>query len=191
MTLSAVGLRLLKSFEQCRLAAYRPTPSDVRTIGWGATRNADGSPIKPGDYWSQVKCDLRLDSDLKALIREVVRLVQHAVTTQPQLDALIVLAYNMGAGALAGSTLLRDHLAGNVDDAAEAFAEWRTQQGRVLPGRGRRLVGALAEQSTYTGLQGAALFIGLSESRYTAVAGLLVFIFGLAKIMLPDAGSAR
>jgi hypothetical protein len=55
----------------------------------------------------------------------------------------------------------------------------------------RRLIGALAEQSTYTGLQGAALFVGLSESRYTAVAGLLVFVFGLAKIMLPDAGSAR
>ena len=55
----------------------------------------------------------------------------------------------------------------------------------------RRLFGALAEQSTYAGLQGAALFVGLSESRYTAVVGLLVFVLGLAKSMLLDASSAR
>ena len=55
----------------------------------------------------------------------------------------------------------------------------------------RRLFGALAEQSTYIGLQGAALFVGLSESRYTAVVGLLLFVLGRAKSMRLDASSAR
>lgn len=50
----------------------------------------------------------------------------------------------------------------------------------------RRLVAALAEQSTYTGLQGAALFVGLSSERFAAVAGTLVFVFGIVKIALPD-----
>jgi len=137
-TLSAVGLTLLKHFEQCRLPAYCPTPDDVPTIGWGATRNADGSAIKPGDYWDQAKCDARLDADLSVLAGKVVKSIGAAPTTQPQFDAMMVLAYNIGAGALAGSTLLRRHRAARYDDAAAAFSDWRFQRGRVLPGLVRR-----------------------------------------------------
>jgi len=61
---------------------------------------------------------------------------------------------------------------------------------RAAPVR-RRAVEALAEQSTYTGLQGAALFVGLSESRYAAIAGVLVFAFGLVKIVMPDTDEQR
>lgn len=138
VSLSVIGLDLLKSFEHCRLPAYLPTPHDVLTIGWGATRNADGSAIKPGDRWDQAKCDLRLDADVDTMVAEVTRLVEHASTSQPQFDALVVLAYNIGSGALAGSTLLRAHIAGHFSKAADAFAEWRTQHGRVLPGLVRR-----------------------------------------------------
>ncbi len=49
-----------------------------------------------------------------------------------------------------------------------------------------RLIAALAEQSTYTGLQGVALFVGLTESRFAAVSGALVFVFGMMKVILPD-----
>lgn len=136
--LSATGLALLKHFEQCRLPAYCPTPDDVPTIGWGTTRNADGSAIRPGDHWTQAQCDLRLIADLDILTTKVVRAIGDAATTQPQFDAMIVLAYNIGAGALKGSTLLRDHRAARYADAADAFSDWRFQRGRVLPGLVRR-----------------------------------------------------
>ena len=137
-TLSAIGLTLLKQFEQCRLPAYCPTPDDVPTIGWGATRNADGSAVKPGDHWNQAKCDARLTADLQLLAGKIGNAIGAAPTTQPQFDAMMVLAYNIGAGALAGSTLLRRHRAARYADAAEAFSDWRFQHGRVLPGLVRR-----------------------------------------------------
>ena len=138
--LSGIGLTLLKHFEQCRLPAYCPTPDDVPTIGWGTTRNADGSAIRPGDHWDQAKCDARLAADLQILAGKVIESIAAAPTTQPQFDALIVLAYNIGAGALAASTLLRYQRAARYADAADAFSDWRFQRGRVLPGLVRRRV---------------------------------------------------
>lgn len=138
LQLSTTGLTLLKHFEQCRLPAYCPTPDDVPTIGWGATRNADGSAVRPGDHWSQVECDARLAADLKTLQAKVTRFLSDAVTTQPQFDAMIVLAYNIGAAALASSTLMREHRAARYVEAADAFSDWRFQRGKVLPGLVRR-----------------------------------------------------
>ena len=54
---------LIKSYEQCRLTAYLPTPNDVPTIGWGAT----GPDIVLGMTWTQAQCDARFTTDLPGL----------------------------------------------------------------------------------------------------------------------------
>ena len=61
MTTSPAGIALIKSFEQCRLVAYRPTPNDVPTIGWGHT---DG--VKMGDTCTQEQADDWLPEDVRA-----------------------------------------------------------------------------------------------------------------------------
>ncbi len=146
--LSVAGLTLLKHFEQCRLPAYCPTPDDVPTIGWGTTRNADGSAIRAGDHWTQAQCDVRLAADVQLLAGKVASAIGIAATTQPQFDAMVVLAYNIGAGALKGSTLLRDHRAARYGQAAAAFSDWRFQRGRVLPGLVRRRAAEAARYRT-------------------------------------------
>jgi len=135
---SAAGVALIKAFEQCRLRAYLPTPDDVPTIGWGSTRAADGMPVRMGDCWTQVQADAVFHDHLIVLGRVISRLLDGAATDQPQFDALVSFAYNLGAGALGRSTLLKLHRAGDCAGAAAQFARWNKQGPKVLAGLTRR-----------------------------------------------------
>ena len=75
---------------------------------------------------------------LLALAREVGRELGQAHTRQPQFDALVSFAYNLGATALARSTLLALHRAGDFTGAAAQFARWNRQGKVVLAGLSRR-----------------------------------------------------
>ena len=135
---SAAGIALIKAFEQCRLRAYLPTPHDVPTIGWGSTRDSDGTRIRIGQVWTQAHADAVFNDHLLALAREVGRAIAGAPTSQPQFDALVSFAYNLGATALARSTLLALHRAGDFTGAAAQFARWNRQGKVVLAGLSRR-----------------------------------------------------
>ena len=140
MTPSPAGGRLIQGFETCgkamgqgMFAAYLPTPSDRPTIGWGST----GADIAMGLTWTQAQCDDRFDVDLARFAAGVSAAIS-GETTQPQFDAMVSLAYNIGAGAFRTSTLLRLHNAGDVDRAKAEFAVWNKQAGKVLEGLVRR-----------------------------------------------------
>ncbi|CAN5702278.1 hypothetical protein BH11PSE6_BH11PSE6_00060 [soil metagenome] len=129
---SAAAIDNIKRWEGCKLTAY-PDPGsggDPWTIGYGAT----GPGIKPGVVWSQQQANERLVSDVEKFATQVAALVSTAPTTQGQFDALVSLAYNIGARALAESTLLRLHKEGDYAGAAAQFARWNKAGGRVLPG---------------------------------------------------------
>ena len=135
------GLALIRQFEGCArlrrdgmVEAY-PDPGtggEPWTIGWGAT----GPGIGPGSVWTQQQCDARLESDVARHARDVAFALGDAPTTQAQFDALVSFHYN--TGAIARSTLLRRHLAGDYRAAAEEFARWNRAGGRVLKGLVRR-----------------------------------------------------
>jgi len=135
------GLALIRQFEGCArlrrdgmVEAY-PDPGtggEPWTIGWGAT----GPGIGPGTVWTQQQCDARLESDVARHARDVAIALGDAPTTQAQFDALVSFHYN--TGAIARSTLLRRHLAGDYRAAAEEFARWNRAGGRVLKGLVRR-----------------------------------------------------
>ena len=143
MTPSPACIALIQSFEQCRLAAYMPTPNDRPTIGWGTT----GADIKMGMTWTQAECDQRFAADLDKFAQGVSAALT-GETSQHQYDAMVSLAYNLGIGAFKASTLLRRHNAGEFDAADAQFAVWNKQAGKVLAGLTRRRA---AEAAMYRG----------------------------------------
>lgn len=120
------AVALIAEAEGCRLTAYR-CPAGVPTIGWGET---DG--VQMGDTCTQDQADRWLLEDLQ----ERTRAVQALCTRTPsrnELGALVSLAYNIGTGALAKSTALRQHNAGQHEAAARAICLWdKARVGGVL-----------------------------------------------------------
>jgi len=53
-------------------------------------------------------------------------------TSDNQFSAMVSLAFSVGATAFLGSTVMRQHLAGNYSDAAMAFLVRRTSMGSLL-----------------------------------------------------------
>jgi len=131
-----IAAELIKNFEGCRLKAY-PDPGsggDPWTIGWGAT----GTGIRRGVVWTQAQADGRLATDLVGYEAGVVKALGGAPATDSQRGALISMAYNIGTGALASSTLIKKHKAGDYAGAAAEFARWNKASGKVLAGLTRR-----------------------------------------------------
>ena len=65
MKISENGLKLIRSFEGCRLEAYK-CPAGVWTIGWGHTGN-----VKAGQRITQAEADKMLTDDMGPYERNV------------------------------------------------------------------------------------------------------------------------
>lgn len=125
------GIDLIKQFEGMFLKAYL-CPAKIWTIGYGHTATA-----RPGMVITEEQAEQLLRDDLL----EFERAVNHAVTVplkQHQFDALVSFAFNVGASALRGSTLLRKVNAEDWQGAAAEFDRWTRGGGKVLPGLVRR-----------------------------------------------------
>ena len=129
MTPSSAGVSLVQEFEGCEerrpdgtFAAYPDpaTKADPWTIGWGST----GPDVTPGTIWTQQQCDDRLTQDLTSFSAGVSNAIGGAATTQHQFDAMVSFAYNLGIGALQGSTLLKLHKQGQFAAAQAEFGKW-------------------------------------------------------------------
>lgn len=142
MTPSQRIIDFIKSWERCRLSAYKPTPNDVWTIGWGST----GPDVGPMTIWTQEHADQRFAQDLDTRTTRLNILFGASPTTQSQFDACCSLAYNIGLANFADSTLLRLHNAGDYEGAANEFQRWDHQGGQVLAGLLKR---RLAEAVIY------------------------------------------
>ena len=134
---SARIVKFLHGFEQCKLEAY-PDPGSRDgspwTIGWGST----GPDIRKGTVWTQHQADARFAQYLAKLSADMDRLLGDAPTTQDQYDAMLSLAYNIGTGAFASSTLLKKHKAGLYAEVPAQFLRWNKNDGKVMPGLTRR-----------------------------------------------------
>lgn len=127
------GLALIKSFEGCHLTAYR-CPAQILTIGYGST----GSHVKEGMTITQAQAEELLRKDLARFETGVEALLGGTPTSDDEYSALVALSFNIGLNALAGSTVLRRHKAGNKVGAANAFLMWNRAGGQVLRGLTRR-----------------------------------------------------
>ncbi len=119
MQLSAAGLELIKKSEGFRRQIYMDA-AGLRTIGYGHRVTAAES--FPGGI-DEARAEALLAGDVRQAEQVVGRLVR-VTLTQGQFDALVDFCFNLGAGRLAGSTLLRELNAGRYGEAAEELLYW-------------------------------------------------------------------
>ena len=155
MHLSDSGVNLIKAFEGLRLSAYQDS-GGVWTIGYGHT----GS-VQPGERITQGQAEELLRKDT-GWAQDAVRQQVHVPLTQRQFDALTSFTFNLGAGALQGSTLLSKLNAGDYAGAQAEFGRFVHAGGRVLQGLVRRraaeadLFGSDAPSGTAAGAPGSS-----------------------------------
>jgi len=148
MKTGAAGIALMKEFEgfarvlpDGRVQAY-PDPGtggEPWTIGWGSTGQDtfNGGRINRNTIWTREQADTRFQQHL-AQFEKAVNDAIKVPTTQNQFDALVSFTYNVGAAAMARSTLISHHNAKRFNDAANEFARWNRAGGRVMAGLTRR-----------------------------------------------------
>lgn len=126
-SISPAGIKLIQSFEGFSSKAYDDGVG-VWTIGWGTIRYENGVRVKRGDSITVERALELFMHDLKSF-EKAVRDAVKVPLTQNQYDALVSFTYNVGIGALQGSTALRKLNAGDYQGAANALLSWN--KGRV------------------------------------------------------------
>ena len=130
MKISEKAIELLHGLEGCRLTAYddrypnklltiHAEISGTLTIGFGHT----GADVVIGQTITKERANELFKVDIARFERQVTALLK-VDTSQNQFDALILFAYNLGAGALSGSTLLKLHNASDFVGAEKEFKKW-------------------------------------------------------------------
>jgi lysozyme len=153
--ISEQGLDLIKSFEgipdgdpsTVNVDPYLD-PVGIWTIGWGHAISAGGAYLRgksnrkaamdlyPGGITLE-QAETLLRGDLLDTCRDVEAAVDIPLTDN-QFAALVSFTFNLGAGNLAKSTLLKKLNAGDYASAAAEFAKWNKAGGKVLAGLVKR-----------------------------------------------------
>lgn len=128
MNTSLPGISFIAKNEGTRLKAYKDS-AGVWTIGVGHT----GKHVHKGMKITNERAIelLRID------VQHAENAVNHYVTkpvTQSQFDALVDFTFNLGAGALHGSTLLHKMNAGDFEGVGKEFKRWVHAGGKIIPG---------------------------------------------------------
>jgi lysozyme len=127
MKFSAAGMELLKTSEGFRSQVYKDV-AGFPTIGYGHRL------LHPESFPNGIdepQAAEILASDVRDAVQAVQRLVK-APLTQGQFDALVDFCFNLGAGRLAASTLLKCLNAGRYDDAVEQLLLWDHADGQEI-----------------------------------------------------------
>lgn len=138
---SQAAIDLIKAAEGLRLTAYRDS-AGILTIGYGSTGG-----IKPGQTITPEQAEAMLVDDLDEAADAMRKLVTVPLT-QGQFDALCSFVFNLGAGRLRDSTLLRLLNQGKYGEAAAQFRFWVMSGGEPLPGLVKRRA---AERALFEG----------------------------------------
>jgi len=128
------AFNLIKKFEGLELTSY-PDTGGIWTIGFGSTINKDtGQAIKQGDKIDIATAERWLKQDIAEREKKIKGLIKVPVNANMK-AALVSLAYNIGTGAFASSTLLR-LLNSGADKklVADQFLRWNKVQGKEVKG---------------------------------------------------------
>ena len=157
MKTSDKGIDLMHRFEGFKSRPYL-CPAKIWTVGFGSVLYQDQirlPVIRKDGYTGMIRTDMQLKqednrvwskeelveifkTDLVTFERAVLRLVPGCVGHQGRFDALVCLAYNIGAGNLQRSTIRIKANRGDWEGAADAFMAWTKGGGKVLPGLVKR-----------------------------------------------------
>lgn len=122
MQTSSAGRAAIKQREGVVLTAYLDSVG-ILTIGVGHTSAAGLPKVTPGMKITAREADEILSRDL-AVFEKAVNAAVRVPLNQNEFDALVSLAFNIGAGAFAKSTLVKRLNAGDRKGAADAFLMW-------------------------------------------------------------------
>lgn len=130
MKISQTGLNLIKSFEGCKLVAYKAVSTEkYYTIGYGHY----GADVTKGMRITQTRADALLVSDLAKFEAKVNKYQEKYNFNQNQFDALVSFAYNVGS---------IDGLTNNgkrtIAQISAKFAAYNKSGGKVLAGLTKR-----------------------------------------------------
>jgi len=142
---SQVGIDLIKSFESCRLTAYKAVPTErYWTIGWGHY----GPDVYEGMTITQEEADALFDEEIVEYETYVTTFLNknNIAVNQSQYDALVSFTYNTGnvwVSYTKPDFRLRNYLIAGIENyTAEeiraAFVAWSSSGGQVLAGLVRR-----------------------------------------------------
>jgi lysozyme len=126
---SAAGLALMKKSEGFRSHLYLDA-AGLPTIGYG---HRVLNPASFPNGINEEDAAVILAVDVRDAEQAVARLVTVELS-QGQFDALVDFTFNLGAGRLAVSTLLKDLNAGRYDDACKQLLRWDHAGCTELPG---------------------------------------------------------
>lgn len=129
--INQAGLEAIKRFEGLRLKAYLDSVG-VPTIGYGHTKTA-----RMGQTITAERAEELLRLDLADAERAVERLVK-VYLTDNQFAALVSFTFNLGAGALGKSTLLKRLNAGEYDAVPREMMRFINAGGKPLKGLATR-----------------------------------------------------
>ena len=104
MKFNKAGLDLIKSFEGLKLETYKCS-AGVNTIGYGTTL-INGKMVQNGLKISLEDAERFLIEDIKKFESGVSKVVYVSLNDN-QFSSLVSFSYNVGLGALRGSTLLK------------------------------------------------------------------------------------
>jgi lysozyme len=126
--LSAIGLVAILMHEGYSEKAITPVPGDVPTIGFGTTEG-----VKMGDKITPPKAVARALADVQQFEGALRKCVKVPLS-QGEYDAYVNLAYNIGAKAFCGSTLVVKLNAQDYAGACSEILKWDKFQGKPLRG---------------------------------------------------------
>lgn len=129
MKISENGIKFIANWEGKRNSAYKDAVG-LWTIGIGHL-------IKKGEAFPKVMTDQQVYDLFRKDVAGFENAVNNAVKvqiTQNQFDALVSLAFNIGIGAFAGSSVVRNLNAKNYTEAANSFLKWNkgTVNGKLV-----------------------------------------------------------
>lgn len=133
MKINDAGLSLIKSFEGCRLTAYKDAVG-VLTIGYGHTKD-----VKAGQKITQAQADEYLKQDIARFEKAVDALKMDF--NENQFSALVSFAFNCGAGNL--NKLCKGRTKAEI---SSKMLLYNKAGGKVLAGLTRRRI---AENALY------------------------------------------
>lgn len=137
-------------------------PGGTWTIGYGTIIDGAGRKVTPATPpVTEAEAEQLLMRDMKDAAEGVARLVRPALRRH-QAAALISWTYNLGAGNLKASTMLKRLNAGVFEEVPDQMRRWINQEGRPLLGLLRR---RWAE---------AAIFVGVDPADAVARAWTLI-----------------
>lgn len=133
MSVSPSGVDLIKTFEGCRLEAYK-CPAGIPTIGYGHTNQ-----VKMGMKITQEQADKFLLEDIRS--SEVLLNKMGINFRQHQFDALCSWIFNLGVGKFKGSTMYKCIMDDMADiTITDQIVKWVNAGGKPMIGLKKRRI---------------------------------------------------